>query len=165
RDLIKPPASPLGWGNNTAADVLVLAEETLEARIAWAERRYDDAIQHLEKAVAKEDALVYDEPPQWLFPVRQSLGGAYLARGEYEKARVAFSDELAIHRDNGRSLYGLSSALQHLGDKEAAARFRALYRDAWSSSDEVVRELDDDVLWLLGMEAPPRGESAPAPGR
>ena len=34
------------------------------------------------RAVSAEDALAYDEPPAWYYPVRESLGGACLRAGK-----------------------------------------------------------------------------------
>ena len=153
------------WSNNKARDVLAIAEETLLARISWADNRRTDAIEHLKSAVDREDALRYDEPPQWIFPVRESLGGAYLAIGDAENARLVFAADLERHKGNARSLYGTSSALKKLGYTDAAARFRADYLEAWKGRDPNVPELEDDDLWLLGMPAAPSGESPPAPGR
>ena len=45
------------------------------------ENKRTEAVEHLKIAVSHEDALAYDEPPQWMFPARQALGGAYLTVG------------------------------------------------------------------------------------
>jgi hypothetical protein len=145
-------SNPTSWGNNKAVAVLAIADEVLQARIDWAAGKLADAIGHLETAVAKEDALVYDEPPQWVFPVRQSLGGAYLARGtktDLEKAVKAFCIDLREHRENGRSLYGLSLVLDKLGNAEWSAKYHARYVAAWPKP-----WLSENDLWLLGMPKP-----------
>lgn len=149
RALIRAP-DPTGWGNNTAAAVLAIAEEVLRARIAWAEGKRDAAIEHLKLAVTHEDALVYDEPPQWFHPVRQSLGGAYLTVGNARAARDVFAEDLRRHEKNGRSLFGLATALEELGDPSWEAQWRA-YLAAWQTADPPYRELTVDALWLLGM--------------
>lgn len=151
RGQIRKP-TPTGWGNNTAEALLTVAADTLAARIAWAEGNRGLAIDKLQAGVAHEDALIYDEPPQWLFPVRQSLGGAYLACGRWGDAIKVFGEDLARHPDNGRSLYGMFSALDQAGRHQEADVYRKKYEDAWASSDPVIRKLDDGVLWLMGME-------------
>ena len=150
--------------------VLKIADETLQARILWADGKYDDAIQHLQAAVAAEDALKYDEPPQWVFPVRQSLGGAYLALGGKpyaEQARRAFCADLAKHPKNARSFYGLARALGKLDDAANATLAWQEYQKASRWADQAHKSLTDDALWLLGMPAGPQagsdGERAPAP--
>ena len=152
RGQIRAP-TPTGWGNNTAEAVLTIAADTLAARIAWAEGNRGLAIEKLQAGVAHENALVYDEPPQWLFPVRQSLGGAYLACGRWDDAIKVFGEDLARHPENGRSLYGMFSALDQAGRHKEAEVYRKKYEDAWRSSDGDIRKLDDAVLWLLGLPA------------
>jgi tetratricopeptide (TPR) repeat protein len=131
--LIVPPG-PTGWGNNSAAAVLSIANETLLAHIAWAEGRRDAAIEYLKLGVTYEDSLVYDEPPQWFHPTRQSLGGAYLAVKNYHAAKQTFLDDLQHHPRNGRSLYGLYRALKELGDPKWHEA-QQQYETAWKWAD------------------------------
>jgi tetratricopeptide (TPR) repeat protein len=142
RDRIAPP-DPTGWGNNTAAAVLAIAQETLLARIAWADGKRDEAISHLRLAVTNEDALAYDEPPQWVHPVRQSLGGALLAMRRYRDAADAFQADLRHHVKNGRSLYGLYRAQQGMGDPQWQST-KAQYDAAWRGADYA---MDEAKLW------------------
>jgi len=147
------PPGPTRWGNNSAADVLAIAKQTLQARIDWMDRNYDAAVKDLQAAVGAEDALIYDEPPQWVFPARQSLGGAYLVLRRYEEAKKTFLEDLAIHKENGRSLYGLAMALRSMDPPDQA------WVDAWERHQRAWKwadgEMTVDSLWLLGMPAPP----------
>jgi tetratricopeptide (TPR) repeat protein len=155
------PPGPNSWGNNTAAAVLAVAEEVLRARIAWTEGQRDAAIVHLERAVANEDALKYDEPPQWFHPARQALGGAYLTLKQWAKARDVFVADLGRHADTGRSLYGLAYAYAELEDSrwhDCWARYEA----AWGKADAQYRPMTIDRLWLLGMPAGPTSATSPA---
>jgi hypothetical protein len=43
---------------------------------AVAERKVEDGVSQLRKAIAAEDALHYDEPPGSILPMRHSLGGS-----------------------------------------------------------------------------------------
>ena len=137
------PPTPTGWGNNNASSLLAIANEHLLARIAWAEGKRDEAIEHLKLAVTHEDNLVYDEPPQWVHPSRQSLGGAYLALARNHNARDVFNEDLKIHTANGRSLYGLYRALLHTAPKEAE-KVKADYEKAWKRADY---KMTDSELW------------------
>jgi tetratricopeptide (TPR) repeat protein len=76
------PASVSMGEFNSSQDLLNLASQILEARIAMASNNKDQAITHWRKAVAMQDALRYDEPPDWYYPVRESLGAALLAAGK-----------------------------------------------------------------------------------
>ena len=140
--LIASP-DPTGWGNNSAAAILAIADQTVLARIAWADGKRAAAIEHLKLAVTYEDGLVYDEPPQWAHPSRQSLGGALLAQSDYAGAARVFRDDLLRHPLNGRSLYGLSRALHGLGDPTWHAVY-AQYRAAWKIADYT---MSDAQLW------------------
>jgi tetratricopeptide (TPR) repeat protein len=148
RDRITPGSDrsapdPIGWGNNSAAAVLAIAQETLLARIAWAEGKRDEAISHLRLGVSNEDALAYDEPPQWVHPVRQSLGGALLAMHRYRDAADAFQADLRHHVKNGRSLYGLYRTQEAMGDPRWQVT-KAEYAAAWRGADYA---MDDAKLW------------------
>jgi hypothetical protein len=42
----------------------------------------------LRRAVAVQDSLKYDEPPDWFYPVRESLGAVLLLNGNAAEAEV-----------------------------------------------------------------------------
>jgi len=137
---IKPP-TPVGWGNNSAADVLAVAQQILQARITWPNNQ-QLAIDTLKVAVAKEDNLKYDEPPQWFVPARESLGGAYLQTKQYEKAQTTFEKELERHPKSGRALYGKLRALQ--GQGKPAQDAEKAFCTAWVNADYT---MSDEDLW------------------
>ena len=58
-------------------------------------------------AVTAEDALSYNEPADWFFPTRESLGAALLRAQRYAEAEQMFRDDLTRNPNNGRSLFGL----------------------------------------------------------
>ena len=64
---------------SSSKDLLNLASQILDARIDMATGNKDEAISHWQKAVEIQDTLRYDEPPDWYYPVRESLGAALLA--------------------------------------------------------------------------------------
>ena len=57
-----------------------------------------------------QDALVYEEPPIWYFPVRESLGAQLLAMGRTQEAEAVYREDLRINPGNPRSLYGSRNA-------------------------------------------------------
>jgi tetratricopeptide (TPR) repeat protein len=134
------PPSPTGWGNNTAAAVLAIPDELLLARISWDEGFRERAIEHLKLAVTKEDALTYDEPPQWFAPTRESLGGAYLQTGAFKLAKDTFEVAAYRHPNSGRALYGLMRALQGLHDDTRAAEVKIEFDAAWVGHDYEMSE-------------------------
>lgn len=93
-----------------------IATQLVAAEIARAKADGPGEVEHLQAAVAAQDALPYTEPPYWHYPIRQSLGAAYLRLGEPALAEVAFVEDLAYFPDNGWSLYGLQQARVAQGD-------------------------------------------------
>jgi len=75
-----PPDRVVGF--NSANRLLAIASATLAAEIDSAQGHHDDAIKHLKEAVAIQDALNYEEPPPWYYPVRETLGMELLASGK-----------------------------------------------------------------------------------
>jgi len=124
---------------NTAAALFAVATPVLDARIAAAKGDRKAAIASWRQAVAAEDALAYDEPPAWYYPVRESLGAALLADGDPVEAEKVFRDDLAIHPRNGRSLYGLAEALKAQKRMADAAWAEAQFATAWKDADTPVR--------------------------
>ncbi len=122
-----------GWA--TAASALNVAALSLDARIAQARGEHDRAVKFWQQAVAAADALPYDEPPVWFYPVRESLGGTLLAIGRAPDAERVFRDDLEKHPRNGRSLFGLQIALAKQGREPEAALVRREFEAAWKNAD------------------------------
>jgi tetratricopeptide (TPR) repeat protein len=97
--------------NNKAKDIMKIAKDVLGAKIAMAKKDNSGAIVMLKEAVAIQDTLKYGEPPDWFFPVRESLGGALLMTGDAAAAEKVFRDDLDRNLRNPRSLWGLHQAL------------------------------------------------------
>jgi hypothetical protein len=98
--------------NNKAKDVLKIARDVLGAKIALAKKDSAGAIEKLQSAVAVQDSLKYNEPEDWFFPVRESLGAALLMNGDAPAAEKVFREDIDRHPRNPRSLYGLQEALK-----------------------------------------------------
>ena len=63
-------------------------------RSPWRRRTNAAAIALLREAVAIQDTLKYGEPPDWFYPVRESLGGALLMSGDSAGAEKVFREDL-----------------------------------------------------------------------
>ncbi len=48
----------------------------------------------LRHAVEIQDSLKYDEPPDWFYPVRESLGAVLLLNGNAVEAEKVFQEDL-----------------------------------------------------------------------
>ncbi|MHB8493923.1 MAG: tetratricopeptide repeat protein [Casimicrobiaceae bacterium] len=125
----------MGYGNNRAADLAAVALPYLDGRLALMSGRTADAITHLREAVAAEDRLAYNEPPDWYLPSREPLGTALLRSHAYSAAEHVFRDELGRHPASGRALFGLHAALAEEGRATEAAAVQRRFRHAWRAAD------------------------------
>ncbi|MDQ3797923.1 MAG: alpha/beta fold hydrolase, partial [Acidobacteriota bacterium] len=135
REKIKIIPAETGFGNGTAHGVLKVAEDLLAGEIALARGERKTAIGLLRKAVASEDVVNYNEPPDWDLPVREWLGRALLISGEYPEAEKVYRDELAKHPRNGRALFGLAEALRKQGKTDSARIIEREFEKAWEKAD------------------------------
>jgi tetratricopeptide (TPR) repeat protein len=110
--------------SNKARTFLELAENVLDARIAAAKGDHEQAIKYWEKAVEIQDGLYYGEPPEWFYPVRDSLGAALLLNGQAERAEAVFRADLEQYPRNPRSLFGLLRALESQKKSVSVAEVR-----------------------------------------
>ena len=131
---------PEEWtvGNNPSADVLQLARHMMRGELLFREGRHDEAFAALREGIAIEDALVYDEPPGWMQPVRHALGALLMSAGRAAEAEEVYRTDLERNPENGWSLLGLEQALAALdrdadrAERDALARRR---RTAWQRAD------------------------------
>jgi tetratricopeptide (TPR) repeat protein len=120
--------------NNKAADVLTLCAATLEAQIAGARGDATAAVAAWRLAVAIEATLQYDEPPPWIYAVRQSLGAAQLRAGQAAAAEQTFREALATRPREGRLLYGLWQSLLAQNRASEAQLVEGEFRRAWQQA-------------------------------
>jgi hypothetical protein len=109
---------------------VILTFTVLAGRIAASHGDFPGAIAEYTTAVAKEDALDYDEPTDWFYPTRETLG-ATLLRDERNAAAAekVFRADLARTPHNPRSLLGLAAALR--AQKKDASAVTAEFGRVW----------------------------------
>jgi tetratricopeptide (TPR) repeat protein len=117
--------------NNKAKDILKIAADVLGAKIAIAKKDNTTAIYMLTAAVAIQDSLKYGEPPDWFFPVRESLGAALLMNGDAAGAEKVFRADLERNPRNPRSLWGLREALKAQGKDYDAGFVQKQFEASW----------------------------------
>ncbi len=120
---------------NPTGKILAIAGDVLGAHIAEAKHDNKTALEFFRKAVQNEDALAYDEPPQWFHPVRESLGGFLLRSGNYAEAEKVFRADLERNKQSGRSLFGLMESLKAQRKNQAAAAVQLEFESAWKNAD------------------------------
>jgi tetratricopeptide (TPR) repeat protein len=117
--------------NNRTKDILKIARDVLGAKIALAKKEPNTAIPMLQEAISVQDSLKYNEPPDWFFPVRESLGAVLLMNGDAPGAEKVFRDDLERNPRNPRSLYGLQEALRAQGRNYDAGFVQKQFEAAW----------------------------------
>jgi tetratricopeptide (TPR) repeat protein len=120
---------------NTADNILAIAPEVLAGDLAARRKEYDRAIAHLERAVRLEDALVYTEPAEWHYPVRQILADVLLQAGRPREAETVYWADLSRNPENGWSLFGLAQALRAQKRDDEAAAVEKRFEKAWARAD------------------------------
>jgi tetratricopeptide (TPR) repeat protein len=130
--------------NNKAKDILEIAKDVLGAKIAMGKKDSAGAIAMLRDAVAIQDTLKYGEPPDWFYPVRESLGGALLMSGDATGAEKVFRADLDRNPRNPRSLWGLRQALLQQKREYDAGFIQKEFEASWKGGAHVWK-LDDLV--------------------
>ncbi|MCL7944687.1 tetratricopeptide repeat protein [Marinobacter sp. ATCH36] len=128
------------WGINNSRHILEIASYSLAGEIAAADGHVEVAIDSLDRAVEREDALNYHEPPSWQYPTRQALGAILLQADQPERAEQIYRQDLREFPDNGWSLFGLMKALQRQGNVQEAREVQHRFFEAWQHADLVPTE-------------------------
>lgn len=123
------------WDINTVDQLVEIARNVLTAEILKNKGQYAEAETRLIDAIRIEDALNYQEPPDWFFSVRHILGDLYMEMGQYTKAEMVFLQDLKIFKKNGFALNGLHSSLLHQGKVDEALKVKSQLLVAWKFAD------------------------------
>jgi len=120
---------------NPARDVLAVAEHYLNGEIAYFRKNIDESVAELRKAVELEDKLKYMEPPEWIQPVRHTLGAVLVDAGRYEEAEKVYREDLKHWPENGWSLFGLAKCLKARGATAEAEEVERRFKTTWTGAD------------------------------
>jgi tetratricopeptide (TPR) repeat protein len=123
------------WDINTTADLAQIAQKVLAAGVAAQEDRLAEAEVLLREAIAREDALNYNEPPDWFFSVRHHLGAVLLKEEKAKEAEGVYREDLLTWRKNGWALIGLYQSLTLQKKLEEAARVKQEFDLSWQHAD------------------------------
>lgn len=123
------------WDLNSVHTLLQIAQRVLEAEIRASEQDFDSSIRLLQEAVAIEDGLNYNEPPDWFFSVRHHLGAVQIEAGLYQDAIQTFKVDLEMLPKNGWALHGLKLAYDKLGAPAEATAIQSRLESAWATAD------------------------------
>jgi tetratricopeptide (TPR) repeat protein len=120
--------------NNKTKDILTIAENVLGAKISLMKNDMDATVSQLRAAVAIQDTLKYDEPQDWFYPVRESLGAVLLKIGDDAGAEEVFRADLERNPRNPRSLFGLEQALKAQDKAYDAGFVRKQFEASWKGA-------------------------------
>lgn len=124
-----PPAFNAG----TAA--VEVAQLIVKGAIEEEQNQFSKAIDFYKKGVEKESVMLYNEPKDWLLPVRQYLGNALIKAKQFSQAEKVFKQDLEVNPNNGWALTGLETALEKLNKKTVAAAVHEKLKTAFARSD------------------------------
>ena len=110
----------------------------VEAHMAGVRQENTAAVDHLRAAVALQDSMDYDEPPDWFYPIREPLGAALLKAKRAVDAEAVFREDLKRNPGNPRSLFGLSESLRAEGKSVEAAKTQQRFEAGWKQADTQV---------------------------
>ncbi len=126
-------AMTAGEGENKK--VIDIAMHSLLGEIAARRGNLAEAEGHFKAAAAIEDTFNYVEPPQWYYPVRQSLGMVLLKEGKPADAEAVYRADLKRFPENGWDLYGLAASLRAQGKTAEATEVESRLARSWSQAD------------------------------
>lgn len=116
-------------------NLLRITREILAATIADFQKNEETMFTHLQLAAKIQHDMGYHEPPDWYFPVKESLGDAYFKWDHPKKAIVMYEQVLKQYPKNGWALYGLAQALRKLGNTQDGDRAAQKFKEAWKYAD------------------------------
>lgn len=132
-------ADQMNWGINKVTDVCKISSKVLEAELDVKAGKYKEAIQLLTEAIAIEDNLNYNEPPDWFFSVRHTLGNVLLKTKDYAQAEKIYREDLSHWPKNGFALNGLFESLTGQGKAAEAAEIQKQFNEGWKYADVALK--------------------------
>jgi tetratricopeptide (TPR) repeat protein len=130
-----PTVADLEVGATTVGNLFEIASTVLAGELDAKQGNFERAISHLDRAVRLQDGLPYNEPADWYYPVRQSLGAVLLAAGHPAEAETVYWQDLRQNPENGWSLFGLAKSLRAQGKNDEAAEIEKRFQKAWARAD------------------------------
>jgi Flp pilus assembly protein TadD len=115
---------------NPAGKIMELASAVLRARLSAGE----ESIALWQQAVALQDALLYDDPPTWNYPLRESLGAALYRTGRFAEAEQVFRENLGRNPRNPRGLFCLWRAVLAQGRNDDAEWMYRQFTQVWKGA-------------------------------
>ncbi|WP_204273692.1 tetratricopeptide repeat protein [Draconibacterium mangrovi] len=123
------------WDINSTYELVQIAHHVLKAEILATQKDYSQSVKLLTEAITIEDALNYNEPPDWFFSVRHHLGAVQIEAENYRDAIETYREDLANFPRNGWAFHGLKRAYNKLGNSDKVAEIDQQLTDIWATAD------------------------------
>ncbi|MBV8638168.1 MAG: hypothetical protein JO322_08775 [Candidatus Eremiobacteraeota bacterium] len=108
-----------------------------QARADETSGKISDAIATLQQQVQAQASVTELVP---FYPADEALGALLVRAGQYAKARDTFAALLARHPRRPRALFGMSVALDRLGDPTTAQHYRDEFAQYWAGGDLTIND-------------------------
>jgi hypothetical protein len=133
----------------------MLSINSLELRgsIAAARGNVDSAKALFARAATEEKALGYREPPIYIRPVGETEGAAMLRARRWDDAKAAFENALLERPHSGFALYGIATANEQLGDRQAASQTYSEFLTTWKDADVGLPQIAHARAYLTAHRA------------
>lgn len=112
-----------------------VAEKILEAVIAEEDGDINKSVDLLTVAMTKEDDMLYNEPKDWLLPVRQYLGAALAKAGNYREAEKILKEDLLQNPNNGWAYTGLATVMILQNKISESTKYQQEAKKAFARAD------------------------------
>ncbi len=119
-------------------EILEVYRHVLLGKAALLERDTATAIRELEAAITGAEAVPYTEPPYIYYPIRRTLGAAYLMAGQPALAEVQFLQTLTESPNDAYAYWGLAEARRMRGDSRGRSAARTLFSSAFLGNEAAV---------------------------
>jgi hypothetical protein len=110
-----------------AQDILAIYRRLIIGRAFMVEGTYAAAIAELRQAVDAQARVPYTEPPYIYYPIRRTLGAAYLMNHQPAVAEIEFLQVLIDSPNDAYAHWGISQARRMRGDRAGANAARQLF--------------------------------------
>lgn len=114
-----------------ARAVLEIYRLLLLARAHMSEGAHQAAIAELRHAVEMQQTIPYMEPPFVYYPIRRTLGAAYLLNGQPALAEMEFLQTLIESPSDAYAYWGLAEARRARGDRAGASAARQMFNSVF----------------------------------
>jgi len=135
RDTVASIAQEIPESAGLVDKIVDVALHALMGEMAHRSGNLAGAEQHFRVATTIASTINYNEPPDWYYPLQQSLGAVLLDAGKPAEAEQLYRADLKLYPGNVWSLEGLVLALRAQNKTAEAAKAASLLAQAMTNAD------------------------------